>query len=141
MGVLKTSTRIALLFCFAVIFRTIPSSTAESTGGAQGGDNGFRTGQLAAINDALDVTDSNGKKAAYLFKVQDGSDTYYGRYAMTYFEHDHAKQLKAGDAIQYKVDNKHLYLKTKERAEIKARLCKERGNCVVCGSSVICGLH
>jgi hypothetical protein len=141
MGVLKTSTRIVLLFSLAAIFCTSPSNTAERTGAAQGGDTGFQTGQLAAINNALDITDSNGKKAAYLFKVQNGSDTYYGRYAMTYFEHDHAKQLKAGDAIQYKVDKKYLYLKTKEGAEIKARLCKERGNCVVCGGSAFCGLH
>jgi len=128
-----------LLFCILGVYCANAAGQQNSPPSPKG-ESGFKSGQLLEITDAYDPYEATKKKAAYLFKVQDGSEIYHARYTVTIFEHDRSKSFEAGKPIEYRVDGKHIYLKAKDGEKIKASLCRERGNCVVCGSTSICGI-
>jgi len=131
--------RATLLFCILGVYCPNAASQQNSSPPSKG-ESGFKDGQLLEISDAYDPYESTKKKAAYLFKIQGGSEIYHARYTVTIFEHDRSKSFEAGKPIEYRVDGKHIYLKAKDGEKIKASLCQERGNCVVCGSTSICGI-
>jgi hypothetical protein len=92
----------------------------------------YRKGRLLKVNDATDILDTT-HKAAFLLLIQDGSDQYVGHYTVTYFGHVN-KSLLAGSDIEFRLSGKHLFLKTPDGKEIKARLCDRAGEAVRCGN-------
>jgi hypothetical protein len=71
--------------------------------------------------------------AALLLLIQDGSDQYVAHYRVTYFGHVN-KDLTAGSDVQFRIAGKHVFVKTKDGKEIRARLCDRLGDGVRCGN-------
>jgi hypothetical protein len=91
----------------------------------------YRTGRLLKIQDATDVLDRT-HKAAFLLLILDGSDEYVAHYTVTYFGHVN-KNLVAGNDIEFRISGNHVFVKTPDGKEIKARLCERIGDAVRCG--------
>jgi hypothetical protein len=91
----------------------------------------YRTGRLLKVEDATDLLDTT-HKAALLLLIQDGSDQYVAHYRVTYFGHVN-KDLTAGSDVQFRIAGKHVFVKTPDGKEIKARLCDRVGDGVRCG--------
>ena len=98
---------------------------------------GFQKGQLLKIESVTDLQKTS-EKAGYLIRIQSGTSRYVGHYTLNYFQHDHSKELEEGKDIDYRIEGKHLIVKTPKGDEIKMRLCKEAGNCVQCGGMTVC---
>jgi len=94
----------------------------------------FMKGQLLKVEDVTDV-EKQGQKAAYLLTIQGGAEQYFAHYAMTYFSHDRSSELEAGKDVEFRIDGKHLIVKTPKGQEVKMRLCQPVGNWIKCGSS------
>lgn len=110
----------------------------ENSGSTRNKTN-FQKGQLLKIEYVPDLGKTS-EKAAYLFTIQDGASQYVGHYTLNYFQHDRSKAMTKGEAVEYRIDGKHLIVKTPNDEEIKTRLCDQKGNCVRCGSAVFCGV-
>lgn len=110
----------------------------ENSGSTKNKTN-FQKGQLLKIEYVPDLGKTS-EKAAYLFTIQDGASQYVGHYTLNYFQHDRSKAMTKGEAVEYRIDGKHLIVKTPNDEEIKTRLCDQKGNCVKCGSAVFCGV-
>jgi hypothetical protein len=91
----------------------------------------YRTGRLLKVEDATDLLDTT-HKAALLLLIQAGSDEYVGHYTVTYFGHVN-KNLAAGSDVEFRIAGKHVFVKTPDGKEIKARLCDRVGDGVRCG--------
>jgi hypothetical protein len=110
----------------------------ESSGSSTKNKTSFQKGQLLKIEDFHDL-EKTSEKVGYLVTIQDGASRYFGRYALNYFQHDRSKEMNTGEEVDFRIDGKHLIVKTPKGEEIKMRLCGQKGNCVKCGSAVICG--
>lgn len=110
----------------------------ENSGSTKNKTN-FQKGQLLKIEYVPDLGKTS-EKAAYLFTIQDGASQYAGHYTLNYFQHDRSKAMTKGEAVEYRIDGKHLIVKTPNDEEIKMRLCDQKGDCVKCGSAVFCGV-
>jgi hypothetical protein len=117
---------VPLLLCLFVLLGS--QTTAQKTKSSE-----FRTGQLVKIENVTDFMKQS-EKAGYLLTIQDGAEQYFAHYTMTYFGHDRSKDMDAGKDIQYRIDGKHLFVKSSNGEEIKMRLCQQEGNWVKCGS-------
>jgi hypothetical protein len=85
--------------------------------------------KIQSATDALDTT----HKAAFLLLIQDGSNEYVAHYRVTYFGHVN-KNLVAGNDVEFRISGKHVFVKTPDGKEIKARLCDRIGDGVRCGN-------
>jgi hypothetical protein len=98
----------------------------------------FRTGHLVKV-EYVAIPAEPGRttyKASYLIRVKDGTSENVGLYNITIFGHDYAKELKNDTDIPFRIDGKHLYLKSPEGHEMKALLCQVSGNSTRCGVDV-----
>jgi hypothetical protein len=111
----------------------------ENSGSGTKNKTNFQQRQLLKIEDVGDPGKTS-EKAAYLFTIQDGASPYVAHYTLNYFQHDRSKAMTKGEAVEYRIDGKHLMLKTPNDEESKMRLCDQKGNCVKCGSAVFCGV-
>jgi hypothetical protein len=111
----------------------------ENSGSSTKNKTNFQDGQLLKIEDVGDPGKTS-EKAAYLFTIQDGASQYVGHYTLNFFQHDRSQAMIKGEAVEYRIDGKHLIVKTPNNEEIKMRLCDQKGNCVKCGSAVFCGV-
>jgi len=54
---------------------------------------------------------------------------------MTYFTHDRSSGLEVDKDVEFRIDGKHLIVKTPKGQEVKMRLCQLTGYWIKCGSS------
>ena len=111
----------------------------ENSGSSTKNKTNFQKGQLLKIEYVPDLGKTS-EKAAYLFTIRDGASQYVGHHTLNYFQHDRSKPMTKGEAVEYRIDGKHLIVKTPNDEEIKMRLCDRKRNCVKCGSAVFCGV-
>jgi len=109
----------------------------ESTGSTTKNKTNFQKGKLVKVEDAHDLGKTS-EKGGYLLTIQDGASRYIGRYTLNYFQHDRSKEVSEGAEVNFRIDGKHLILKTPNGEEIKMRLCEQKGNCVRCGNMISC---
>ena len=121
-----------------VLLTPVAFGQKESSGSRAKNKTNFQKGQLLKIEDAHNL-EKTSEKAGYLFTIQDGASRYFGRYTLNYFQHDRSKEVTEGEEVDFRIDGKHLIVKTPNGEEIKMRLCEQKGNCVKCGSMAICG--
>lgn len=94
----------------------------------------FMKGQLLKVENVTDVQ-KNGQKAAYLLTIQGGAQQYFAYYEMTYFIHDRSSELEVGKDVEFRIDGKHLIVKTFKGQQVKMRLCQQAGYWIKCGGS------
>lgn len=125
-----------LLLC--VLSVLVPQTVAQkaNTNDSANKKSEFRTGQLVKIENVTDMMKQS-EKAGYLLTIRDGTEQYFAHYTMTYFGHDRSKELEEGKDIQYRIDGKHLLVKSPKGEEIKMRLCQQQGNWVKCGNMAV----
>ena len=126
------------LLGLVVLLASAAFGQKESSGSSTKNKTNFQKGQLLKIEYVPDLGKTS-EKAAYLFTIQDGASQYVGHYTLNYFQHDRSKAMTKGEAVEYRIDGKHLIVKTPNDEEIKMRLCDQKANCVKCGSAVFCG--
>jgi hypothetical protein len=108
---------IGLLVCASLCVASSPAPAQQGGFGHIGPSTGEVVGILAAL----------------LLLIQDGSDQYVAHYRVTYFGHVN-KDLTAGSDVQFRIAGKHVFVKTKDGKEIRARLCDRLGDGVRCGN-------
>jgi hypothetical protein len=86
----------------------------------------YTTGSLLGMTDEYYAMNGGGQKHAYLFHIKGDSDDYFALYSyVLVFGKDHAKFLKTGDPIQFRIASKNLFIKTPDNKELKSSLCEK----------------
>jgi len=127
------------LLGLVVLLASAAFGQKESSGSSTKNKTNLQKGQLLKIEYVTDLGKTS-EKAGYLFTIQGGPSRYVGHYTLNYFQHDRSKAVTEGEDVEYRIDGKHLIVKTPNDEEIKMRLCDQKGNCVKCGSAVFCGV-
>ena len=125
-----------LFLCVLVLL--VPQTVAQKTNTSDSAKSkpAFHAGQLVKIENVTD-TSKQSEKAGYLLTIRDGTEQYFAHYTMTYFSHDRSKEFEEGKDIQYRIDGKHLIVRSPQGEEIKMRLCQQAGNWVRCGNMAV----
>jgi hypothetical protein len=98
------------------------------------------TARLMGIEDfSLDRAIQTGRAnylGVYLITLQDGQNPIKVLYRYALFQHDFTRELHAGADIPYRLDGKHVYLKSQDGKEVKTSLCEEKGAKLHCADMV-----
>jgi hypothetical protein len=73
----------------------------------------------------------------YLLTLQDGQNAMKVLYRYALFQHDFTKGISSGMDIPYRLDGKHVYLKSQDGKEVKTALCEEKGDKLHCADLII----
>jgi len=113
-----------------------PASGAHTTAATTAVNNAPGTARLINIDDfTREETIQTGRMSylgVYLITLQDGQTTLPVLYRYALFQHDFTKEIHAGMDIPYRIDGKHLYLKSQDSKEVKTALCEPKGNKLHC---------
>lgn len=128
-------------FVFISLFIIVASQAVgqkDSAAGKTKNKGDFQKGRLLKIESVTDLQKTS-EKAGYLLTVQGGASQYFAHYTLNYFQHDRSNEMEQGKDIDFRIDGKHLIVKTLNGDEIKMRLCEQVSGCVKCGGMTICG--
>ena len=98
------------------------------------------TARLMKIEDfSLDRTIQTGRASylgVYLITLQDGQTAIPVLYRYALFQHDFTREVHAGMDIPYRIDGKHVYLKSQDGKEVKTALCEPKGEKLHCADMI-----
>ena len=98
------------------------------------------TARLMKIEDfSLDRTIQTGRASylgVYLITLQDGQTAIPVLYRYALFQHDFTREVHAGMDIPYRIDGKHVYLKSQDGKEVKTALCEPKGVKLHCADMI-----
>ena len=98
------------------------------------------TARLMKIEDfSLDRTIQTGRASylgVYLITLQDGQTAIPVLYRYALFQHDLTREVHAGMDIPYRIDGKHVYLKSQDGKEVKTALCEPKGEKLHCADMI-----
>jgi len=72
----------------------------------------------------------------YLITFHDGQTAIPVLYRYALFQHDFTKELHAGMDIPYRIEGKHVYLRSQDGKEVKTALCEEKGVKLRCADMI-----